>query len=49
MTLSLSTSCPQCTEVLRAPVVALDLAEGQYLTYDDGPLVEHVERCEVTT
>ena len=47
MTLSLPTSCPQCTEVLRVQLVPLHLAEGMYLTYDDEVLVEHVERCEV--
>lgn len=49
MTLTLPTSCPHCTEEVRVRLVAFDVAEGRFLSYDDEALVEHVEECGVGT
>jgi hypothetical protein len=40
MTLSIPVSCPDCTEVLRVPLVALP---DQRLSVDPSVLEEHVE------
>ncbi len=43
MTLSIPVSCPQCPEVLRVPLLALDLAEGRYLGVDPEDLLIHAD------
>lgn len=48
MTLTLGTQCPHCSESIRVPLLALDLAEGRFLSYDDEVLSDHAETCEVT-
>lgn len=46
MNLTLPTSCPHCTEVVRVRLVPLHLAEGRFLSYDDETLVEHAKTHE---
>lgn len=48
MTLTLRADCPDCHEAIRVPLLALDLAEGRFLSYDDEVLSDHAETCEVT-
>lgn len=48
MTLTVGTQCPACHESIRVPLLALDLAEGRFLTVDDEVLSDHAETCEVT-
>ena len=43
MTLSIPVPCPRCPEVLRVPLLALDLAEGRYLGVDADGLLGHAD------
>lgn len=46
--LTLRVNCPSCSEAIRVPLLALDLAEGRFLSVDDEVLSDHAETCEVT-
>jgi hypothetical protein len=48
MTLTVRADCPNCHKAIRVPLLALDLAEGRYLTVDHEVLSDHAETCEVT-
>lgn len=48
MSLTVRANCPTCSEPIRVPLLALDLAEGRFLTVDDEVLSDHAETCEVT-
>lgn len=47
MTLTVRADCPRCHEAIRVPLLALDLAEGRFLSVDDEVLSDHADRCEV--
>lgn len=47
MTLTLRADCPSCGKPIRVPLLALDLAEGRFLSYEDEQLMDHAETCEV--
>lgn len=47
MSLTVRADCPNCSEAIRVPLLALDLAEGRFLSVDDEALSDHADKCEV--